>query len=105
MILSDASREIIARFHLFKELQFKVFISLFACDNQKTFTISRNSINYQRIKHIDLRYHFIRHALEKKQIQIEYVFTSHQATNILTKAFDFQKYQQAIEMINLFNII
>ena len=105
MALSDASREAIARFHLLEELQLKPRTPLIASDNQGALTIAENPTNYQRAKHIDLRYHFIRHALEKGQVQIEYVPTSHQAADILTKALGPQKHQQAIEMIGLFNVI
>jgi hypothetical protein len=64
MALSDTSREAIARFHLLEEHQLKPHTPLIASDNQGALTIAENPTNYQRAKHIDLRYHFIRHALE-----------------------------------------
>jgi hypothetical protein len=104
MALSDASREAIARFHLLEELQLKVRTPLLASDNQGALTIAENPTNYQRAKHIDLRYHFIRHALERGQVHIEYVPTSHQAADILTKALGPQKHQHAVGMVGLFNV-
>ena len=104
MALSDASREAIARFHLLEELQLKPCTPLIASDNQGALTIAENPTNYQRAKHIDLRYHFIRHALEKGQVQIEYVPSAYQLADILTKSLGPQKHQHAIEMAGLFNV-
>jgi hypothetical protein len=104
MALSDASREAIARFHLLEELQLQPPTPLLASDNQGALTIAENPTNYQRAKHIDLRYHFIRHALEKGQVQIGYVPSSSQSADILTKALGPQKHQRAIGMCGLFNV-
>ena len=104
MALSDASREGIARFHLLEELQLKPPTPLIASDNQGALTIAENPTNYQRAKHIDLRYHFIRHALEKGQVQIGYVPSSLQSADILTKALGPQKHQRAIGMSGLLNV-
>jgi len=54
-----------------------------------------------REAHFDLRYHFIRHALEKGQVQIEYIPTSHQSADILTKALGSPKHQRSVELIGL----
>jgi len=101
MALSDASREAIARFHLYHELGINIPPPLIVSDNQGALAIAENPTNYQRAKHIDLRYHFIRHALENGQIRIDYVPTSQQPADALTKALGPQKFQQLLGLMNM----
>ena len=70
--LSDASRKAIVRFHLYHKLNVKILSPLIVSDNQGALAIAENPTSYQRAKHIDLRYHFIRHALENGQIRIDF---------------------------------
>ena len=101
MALSDASREAIARSHLFHELSINIPSPLLVSDNQGALAIAENPTNYQRAKHIDLRYHFIRHALENGQIRIDYVHTAQQPADALTKALGPQKFQHLLGLMNL----
>jgi hypothetical protein len=101
MALSDASREAIARFHLYHELNIKIPAPLIVSDNQGALAIAENPTNYQRAKHIDLRYHFIRHALENGQIRIDYLPTSQQPADALTKALGPQKFRHLLDLMCL----
>ena len=38
------------------------------CDNQKTQTFVKNFINYFRMKHMNIQYHFVREKIIEKQI-------------------------------------
>ena len=38
------------------------------CDNQKTQIFVKNFINYFRMKHMNIQYHFVREKIIKKQI-------------------------------------
>ena len=55
-------------------------------DNQGALTIATNPTDHQRAKHIDIRYHFIRNCLQNNSILIDYVPTTSQTADILTKA-------------------
>jgi hypothetical protein len=63
MAISDASREAIAKSQLLDELRLKIPTPMLFCDNQGALNISEDPTNYQRAKHIDIRYHFVSHAL------------------------------------------
>ena len=54
-------------------------------DNQGAITLSKDPVNRQRCKHIDIKYHFIRYALHKKKIEIIYCPTTSMIANIMTK--------------------
>ncbi|MEQ5167072.1 Ty1/Copia family ribonuclease HI, partial [Citrobacter youngae] len=55
------------------------------CDNTSTIAITQNPMLHSRTKHIDIKYHFIRDHVEKKDIKLEYVNTEDQLADILTK--------------------
>ena len=113
MSLSDASREAITRTYLFKELNLlqltpqNIGLKLLSappilfCDNQGALTIAENPTNYQRSKHIDLRYHYIRHVLERGQVSIDYVSTDKPPADILTKALGPLKHQRCVDLMGL----
>ena len=88
MSLSDASREALARLQLFKDI--RTFsernIPTIFSDNQGALTIATNPTDHQRTKHIDIRYHFICNCLQNNSILIDYVPTTSQTADILTKA-------------------
>nr|GEZ31889.1 retrovirus-related Pol polyprotein from transposon TNT 1-94 [Tanacetum cinerariifolium] len=47
--------------------------------------LSRNHVFYERTKHINVRYHFIREVLESKTVKVLKVGTEHNAEDALTK--------------------
>jgi hypothetical protein len=54
-------------------------------DNQSAIKTANNQIHNDRSKHIDVRYHFTRECVEKKQIKIEYCPTNKMIADALTK--------------------
>jgi len=91
MALSDATREAIAKHQLMQELRINVappqinYPPRIHCDNQGTLAIAENPVNYQCSKHIDIRYHFVRHAIQDKKVTVTYIPTKMQIADILTK--------------------
>jgi hypothetical protein len=101
MTLSDASREAIARSQLYQELSLKLPTPTILSDNNGALDVTEDSTNYQRVKHIDIRYHFVRHALHSNQIAIDHIPSAENPADILTKALDFPKHQHLVEHLNL----
>ena len=60
--------------------------SLIHCDNQSAIAMMHNPVHHARTKHIDIRHHFLRDHVEKKNIIIEYEPTETNTADILTKA-------------------
>lgn len=54
-------------------------------DNQGAIALSKNPVNKQRSKHIDVKYHFIRDALIEGKIDIVYCPSEDMVADILTK--------------------
>ena len=54
-------------------------------DNQGAIALSKNPVNRQRSKHIDIKYHFVREMYVKGMIYIVYCPTQDMVADILTK--------------------
>lgn len=42
-------------------------------DNMRAINISKNPVQHSRTKYIDIRHHFIRDLVERKQVSLEYI--------------------------------
>ena len=55
------------------------------CDNTSAINLSKNPIQHSRSKHIEIKHHFIRDHVQKKDIVLSFVDTENQLADILTK--------------------
>ncbi|XP_038984427.1 secreted RxLR effector protein 161-like [Phoenix dactylifera] len=62
------------------------------CDNKSAIAIGKNPISHDRTKHIAIKYHFIREAIENGEIQLKYCKSEEQLADILTKALPKNKF-------------
>ncbi|KAI5336297.1 hypothetical protein L3X38_015564 [Prunus dulcis] len=56
------------------------------CDNTSTIAMAKNPVFHQKTRHIRLKFHFIREAIQAKEIELIYCKTEDQIADILTKA-------------------
>ena len=56
------------------------------CDNQAAIALAKNDVLHSRVKHIDLRHHFIRELLANSTLRIHWVASAEQQADLLTKA-------------------
>jgi hypothetical protein len=54
-------------------------------DNKSAIYLCKNPVFHDRSKHIEVRFHFIRQCIEAGKINVNYVSTDVQLTDILTK--------------------
>ncbi|GJY35446.1 retrovirus-related pol polyprotein from transposon TNT 1-94 [Tanacetum coccineum] len=55
------------------------------CDNKGAINLSKNLVQHSRIKHIEIRHHFLRDNVQKGNISIEKVASDDNIVNIFTK--------------------
>ncbi|GKE62039.1 hypothetical protein Tco_1512406, partial [Tanacetum coccineum] len=55
------------------------------CDNKGAIDLSKNLAQHSRIKHIEIRHHFLRDNVQKGNISIEKVSSKDNIADILTK--------------------
>ena len=63
------------------------------CDNQGSIKLIKNPIISKYSKHIGLKYHFIRHHYQAKNIDIECIETENNIADIFTKPLQKTKFQ------------
>nr|GEU44787.1 putative retrotransposon [Tanacetum cinerariifolium] len=71
------------------------------CDNHGAIHLSQNHVSYERTKHINVRYHFIREVLEAKTVKVLKVGTEHNVADALTKVVPGRKLQYCLELLSV----
>jgi hypothetical protein len=111
--LSSTEAEYIAQTHAAKEaLWIRTFVGEFRdgfgslpilinCDNQGAIALAKDNKFHARTKHIDLRYHFIREAVEDAKIELNYIPTNNNAADIFTKALAKGKFRLFAGLLGL----
>src|SRR5579862_2411893 len=61
----------------------------------------KNNIKHARTKHIDIRHHYIRQAVDEKIISLHHIPAAQQAADILTKALPITKHEHALQLLPL----
>ena len=70
-------------------------------DNQPAIALVKNSVLHDRSKHIDVKFHFLRDCVDGGQIVIEFVETSRQLADVLTKLLGRLRLTELKEMIGM----
>ena len=70
-------------------------------DNQGAIALAKDNRFHARTKHIDLQYHFIREAVKKGKVKMEYIPTKDNVANIFMKALPKPKFKQFVGMLGL----
>ena len=110
--LSSTEADYIAQTHTAKEaIWLRSFVSevtggdakplTISCDNQGAIALAKDNKFHARTKHIDLQYHFICEAVEDGRINVKYVPTDDNVSDIFTKALPRPKFQQMVELLRL----
>jgi hypothetical protein len=71
------------------------------CDNESAIKIANNPVQHTRIKHIDIRHHFLRDHEAKGDIALHHVSTERQLADIFTKPLDEQRFCALRSEINI----
>ena len=70
-------------------------------DNQLAIALVKNPVLYDRSKHIDVKFHFLRDCVDGGQIVIEFIETGRQLVDVLTKPLGQLRLTELKEMIGM----
>jgi hypothetical protein len=70
-------------------------------DSQSAINLAKNPVLHGRSKHIDIRFHFIRNAINEGIVKLKYVPTNDNPADILTKAVDRIKHEGHVAALGL----
>ncbi|KAK6158638.1 hypothetical protein DH2020_005952 [Rehmannia glutinosa] len=73
-------------------------------DNTNAIAIIQNPVLHLRTKHIDVRYHFIRDHVEKKDITLEYISTDKKLADIFTKPLCESRFEELKNELGLIKL-
>lgn len=71
--------------HLFRDLHLPVAPPRLWCDNISALVVASNPMYQARMCHTQVDYHYIREKVVCREIEVGYVATANQLTNLLTK--------------------
>ena len=81
-----ATQEVLWMLNLAQELNYKIGIPILHVDNQGAIASAKNPTHHGKLKHIDLKYHFLRQCISSGVLTIEYCPTGSMPADIFTKA-------------------
>ena len=63
------------------------------CDNQSCIKLSGNPVFYDKSKHIEIKYHYIRDMVERGAVKLQSVAIDEQTADVLTKPLSKVKFK------------
>ncbi|GJU03300.1 hypothetical protein Tco_1113638 [Tanacetum coccineum] len=69
------------------------------CDNKSAITLCCNNVQHSRVKHIDVRCHFIKEQVDNRIVELYFVRTEYQLADIFTKPLPRERFNFLIEKL------
>ena len=94
MSLSDTSRQLVWIKALLSELDINMGPIPLCGDNQGSIFMASNPVQERRIKHIDIRYHYIREVVQQRQVELFFINGADNPADMFTKNLGRIKFTQ-----------
>jgi hypothetical protein len=62
------------------------------CDNTSAISVVKNLVFHKKMRHVERRHHFLRDHVENGDIEMSYIDTERQLTDIFTKFLDSSRF-------------
>lgn len=98
---SVCAKEVLWVNHTLRELRVDVLHTVMKLDSQPALKLIKNPEVHRRTKHIDVKYHLVRDYYTKGEFKLEYVDTSNQLADYLTKALARTQFETLIYKSNV----
>ena len=63
--------------------------------------LSKNQVYHERMKHIDVKLHFVREEIARGSVKVTKVSTNHNLSNMITKVLSDNKFFHCLNLIQL----
>ena len=101
MALSDCSHQVIWIRNMFGEIGFNLLSIPICGDNQRFIFIENNPVIEHHTKHIPIRFHYIRDAVQKHQVEIFYIEGTDNPADMFTKNLRYVKFKKCRSQLGL----
>jgi len=100
--MTEASKEAIYLQGLLEEMELSDMggITLYV-DNRGAQFLAGNCMFHPRMKHMDIRYHFVREAVSKDRLVLEHISTTQMAADVLTKPLPNSTHWRCLEKLGI----
>jgi len=71
------------------------------CNNQSAVSLSKNQVYHDRIKHVDVKYYFIRDMIKSEAVDIDKISTNENVAGMLTKTLPYEKFNYCLWLLNM----
>jgi len=102
MALTEAAKQATYLLRFLEEICTPVKLPIkVMCDNNGACKLAENPVFHNRIKHIDIKYHYIRETIQNGILKIERIPTLEMGADFLTKPFSAPKLQRCLRLIGI----
>ena len=101
MVIIEACKEAIWLKGLFGELSEDLQITTVFCDSQSVIFLTKDQIFHERMKHIDVRHHFVRDVIAYGNIVVGKVTTHDNPADMMTKSFPIAKFEHCLDLVGI----
>ena len=101
VVATEASKEMVWLQSFLDELGKENKSSRLYSDSQSAIFLAKDPAFHSRTKHVELKYHYIRHLVEMKILQLEKIFGSENSAYMFTKVVTLEKLKLCIASIGL----
>ncbi|THH05097.1 hypothetical protein EW146_g9994 [Bondarzewia mesenterica] len=70
-------------------------------DNTSANILTREYVNHSRVKHIDVRYHFVRERVEAGELEVEHVASADNLADLLTKGIPRDHHRELVDRLGI----
>ena len=74
------------------------------CNNQSCVKLLENHVFHDKLKHIEIKYHYIYDMVYRREIRLEYISTNEKTTNVLMKSLLREKFTYFRDKLGLMEI-
>ncbi|KAL9256812.1 Retrovirus-related Pol polyprotein from transposon TNT 1-94-like protein [Drosera capensis] len=98
---TKAGKELLWLTRFFLEVGMQQEEKVVFCDSQSAIELSKNDLYHSRTKHIDVRFHWLRDAIEKKKMKLKKIHTNKNPSDMLTKTVTKDKLELYCRLVGM----
>jgi hypothetical protein len=103
MDVSEACKELIWLKGLYAELCGVDFCINLYYDSQSAIYHTKDQMFYERTKHVDIKYHFVRDVIEEGKLKVCKINTHDNPPDMMTKPVPVAKFEHCSSLVGLMN--